>query len=177
MRRCLVVVVMLVAVLGASVVRAEMAAPAITAADLDGVAVNWPAMLARGPVLVSFWATWCKPCAAELPALQRVVAAANADSAAPQRLTWLAINEDGPRNRAKIRPAAHRAGMMAARIVPDEDGSLAASFQVVAFPTTLLIDTRGRIVRVHQGYRPGDEIALAAEIAAVMAAAPADSAR
>ena len=175
MRSWLRVGVLVLGVLGAPAARAEIAAPVIVAADLDGVPVEWTSVLAHGPVLVSFWATWCKPCAAELPALQRVVAAVNADSSASPRLTWLAINEDGPRNRSKIRPAAHRAGMTA-RIVPDEDGSLAASFQVVSFPTTVLLDARGRIVSVHQGYRAGDEIALAAEIATVLAV-PADSLR
>ena len=175
MRGWLPVGVLVLGVLGAPAARVAPAAPVIVAADLDGVPVEWTAVLAHGPVLVSFWATGCEPCAAELPAVQRVVAAANADSGVSPRLTWLAINEDGPRNRSKIRPAAHRAGITA-RIVPDEDGSLAAIFQVVSFPTTLLLDAHGRIVSVHQGYRAGDEIALAAEIATLIAA-PADSLR
>jgi len=49
-------------------------------------------------------------------------------------------------------------------IVLDEDGSLQQRFQVRAVPTSVLISTEGRMIRVTQGWRPGETRDLEAAI-------------
>ena len=50
--------------------------------DVSGRRVSFADELARGPVVVSFWATWCKPCLKEMPQLDAwLMAAVTATSA------------------------------------------------------------------------------------------------
>ena len=123
----------------------------------------------RGPVLIDFWATWCKPCVAALPEIQAIHRRFG-----PRGLTTVGISVDGPRNFAKVRPFVARLGLTYP-IVLDQDGSLQSRFQVRAMPTTVLVDTSGMVVRVVQGYRPGEGVELAIAIEALLGAAPADS--
>jgi len=137
-------------------------APALDARDLDGRTISLKTLAQGGPVVVAFWATWCKPCTKELPQLQRIVSATPGAS-------LVAVNQDGPRNRAKLRPFWSRLGMTAP-IVLDDDGAIGERFRVVALPTTIVIDRGARVAFVHQGYRPGDEIGLGEEIASLAVA-------
>ncbi|HET9886648.1 MAG TPA: TlpA disulfide reductase family protein, partial [bacterium] len=40
--------------------------------NLEGKTVTLQSLLGKGPIVVDFWATWCKPCIKELPHLQRI---------------------------------------------------------------------------------------------------------
>jgi peroxiredoxin len=138
-------------------------APAFKSRTLEGKSLELAALLAKGPVVLDFWATWCKPCLQALPEIQRVQ-----DRWAARGVTMVGISEDGPRNLAKVRPFASRYKLTYPLIV-DEDGSLQSAYQVRSLPTTFVIDRRGRVVWVHQGYRPGMETMLDEALEAVFA--------
>ena len=61
-------------------------------------------------------------------------------------------------------------------LVLDQDGSLQEKLRVVAVPTALLIDPAGTIVKVQQGYRPGETAELERAIESMLAPAAAESA-
>ncbi len=121
----------------------------------------------RGPILLDYWATWCKPCLASLPEIQAIHA-----SFAARGLTVVGISVDGPRNAARVRPFITRMGLTYP-IVFDEDGRLQERFEVRGVPNAVLIDTTGKVVRRFTGYRPGEGAALAAAIEALLPAAAA----
>ncbi|MFH1845821.1 MAG: TlpA disulfide reductase family protein [bacterium] len=120
----------------------------------DGSEVNFHEALAKGPVIVSFWATWCRPCLKELPhlsALARETAG---------RLTVLAVNIDSSKSVAKVRPflAANKYDF----IVPlDTAGDLSRMMQVGNMvPFLVLYGSTGCELYRHVGYKPGDEVEL-----------------
>jgi cytochrome c biogenesis protein CcmG/thiol:disulfide interchange protein DsbE len=108
------------------------------------------ALAANGPVLLDFWATWCRPCVAAIPELNALH-----ERYRKQGFTVVGISVDGPRNYAKVKPFVSRMAIHYP-IVLDEDGSLARVFQVTSVPAAFLLDRSGRVVRVQNGYRPGE---------------------
>jgi peroxiredoxin len=149
-------------------------APGFKVRSLAGESLVLDRLRERGPVLLDFWATWCKPCVASLPELEALHRRFR-----ERGLTVIGVSVDGPRNFAKVRPFASRTGLTYP-IVLDESGDLQESFRVVAVPTSILIARDGTIARVQQGFRPGESAPLAAAIDALLGpaegtAAPADS--
>lgn len=146
-------------------------APAFRVTTVEGRRLDSAALLAKGPVLLDFWATWCKPCIVSLPGLERLH-----EKYAARGLQTLAISIDGPRNFARVRPFAGKLGLRMP-VVLDEDGSLQQRFQVAAVPTRVLIASDGTVVRVQTGYVPGEEDALERDVQTLLGAAAADSVR
>ena len=87
-------------------------------------------------VLLNFWASWCEPCRAEMPTLQQV-----ADLYGPDKLLVLAINFKEPVARA-LR-FVQTTGLTLP-VLLDTDGQAARQWGVKVFPTTLMLDSRGR---------------------------------
>lgn len=115
-------------------------------------------------VLLNFWATWCVPCAAELPHLQRLYETYDQD------LVVLAISMDGPESVANVAPQARRYGLTFP-VLLDEETRVAGIYNPKrAAPYTVLIAADGTIANRRQGYSAGDEVALEAEIQALVAA-------
>jgi thiol-disulfide isomerase/thioredoxin len=110
------------------------------------------------PVVLNFWATWCVPCVAELPELDRLAAT---DSG----LVVLAVSAD--RGGAPVVApflAAHR--ITHATILLDPGNDTVHALGVVGFPTTLLIDAAGHLRGTLEG--PASWGAGAAAIAAIV---------
>ncbi len=96
-------------------------------------------------VLLNFWATWCAPCIREMPALDRLQAALDAEG-----LEVVAVSID--RGGAKvIRPFAKRLGLRHLGLYHDPKAALFKAFGVTGLPTTFLIDRRGGIVGAYAG--------------------------
>ena len=107
---------------------------------LDGTA--WDAASARGQVLVlNVWGSWCAPCVAEAPDLQKTWAALQADKA-PVQFMGIDFREDPARGAA----FAKKAGITYPSL-SDESGVaiLALQGKAPTVPTTLVLDTEGRI--------------------------------
>lgn len=129
---------------------------------MTGQTLDLEELRARGPVLLDFWATWCKPCLAALPELDALHRRLS-----DRGLTVIGVSVDGPRNFSKVRPMAQRLGL-GFPIVLDEDGSLQQRYQARAVPTSVLISTEGRMVLVKQGWRPGETEELRVAIEALL---------
>jgi peroxiredoxin len=86
-------------------------------------------------VLLNFWATWCKPCTTEMPAMQ-----ATYDKLADKGFVVLAINEleDDAKVREHIRQFGHTFP-----VLMDRDNKVANQFGVYGLPVTFFIDERG----------------------------------
>ena len=109
---------------------------------LDGS--PWDSASARGKALVlNVWGSWCAPCVAEAPDLQKVWADLQADSA-PVRFMGIDFREDPARGAA----FAKKAGITYPSLSDEASGGtliLALQGKAPTVPTTLVLDTEGRI--------------------------------
>jgi cytochrome c biogenesis protein CcmG/thiol:disulfide interchange protein DsbE len=118
------------------------AAPDFTLETLEGETVNLSDL--RGQVvLINFWATWCPPCRAEMPAIQRVY-----DEYHDQDFTVLAV--DVQEGEAQVTAFVEERGLTFP-ILMDGDGSVTARYQVLAMPSTFFLDQAGVVQEVTLG--------------------------
>lgn len=140
---------------------AQETAADFTLEDLHGNEHVLADALAAGPVILDFWATWCKPCRKALPALQEL-----ADRHAGRVTVWT-VSIDDPRSRAKIGPTLRSLGVTLPALL-DGDKEVAELFRVTSVPATFLIAPDGRVAASHSGYRDGDTALLEQELAALL---------
>ena len=144
-------------------------APRFHMESLEGEPLALDSLRSRGPVILDFWATWCKPCAAASAGLEDLYR-----RYAPNGVTVVGISVDGPRNFSKVRPFVREHGLTFP-IALDEDGDLQNRLQVQALPTTVLVDTAGFVVWRVEGFRPGEGRELEASLRDLLGLGPGDS--
>ena len=111
--------------------------PPIELADLDGIKHRLADF--RGQVvLVNFWATWCEPCRAEMPAIEAYYQKHRAEG-----LQIIAVSMDDPKDEAKVREVMRAFSFPAALM---RDASLKGYGRIWRIPLTFVIDRQG-IVR------------------------------
>ncbi len=104
----------------------------------------------RGKVLiVNVWASWCEPCREELPAFQRLYARYYR-----QGLRVVGVNVD--RDEGAMRRFVERTGVRFSN-VHDADRAVARRWGGNTMPTTWVVDARGVVRHVNDGYHAGDE--------------------
>jgi peroxiredoxin len=127
--------------------------------SLDGATVRLSDHLGKDVVLISFWATWCSPCAAEMPHLERIFR-----SYREQGFVVLAVSMDGPETIAEVAPKIRQNGFTFPVLLDEETRVVGALNPGRAAPLTILIGRDGVIAAVHEGYTAGAERALEDEI-------------
>ena len=152
----------LCAVLLASTAHAADIAPDFNLKTPGGKKLHLQSMLKDGPVLLDFWATWCKPCLKAMPKLQSIH-----ETYRDRGLTVIGVNEDGPRSQSKVKPFV-RTRKLTFQMALDSDGRVMKRMRAVALPTTLLIDQQGEIVLRQSGYSKGGEQTLIDAIESIL---------
>jgi thiol-disulfide isomerase/thioredoxin len=131
---------------------------------VSGETVNFHETLAKGPVVISFWATWCRPCLKELPHLNRMA------GEFAGRVTFLAVNADNSKAVAKVAPFIQAQGFENLIVPLDTGAELQQLLQVGGIlPFTIVFDEQGREIYRHIGYKEGDEEELRHEIETLLA--------
>jgi thiol-disulfide isomerase/thioredoxin len=111
-------------------------APDFTLSSLNGESVTLSDLRGRY-VLVNFWATWCAPCLAEMPALQALADDHNGS------LIVLGINQrEDP---SAIEPFIQRLGVSFPILLDPDDATL-INYQVMGLPRSALVDPDGFII-------------------------------
>jgi thiol-disulfide isomerase/thioredoxin len=125
--------------------------PAFTLSSTDGSHVS-VAGLAGKPAVINFWATYCPPCRAEMPLLQK--------RAGPQSGVQLVLVNEGE-SRQAARDYLDGLGIRSPSLL-DSDLSVGHAFGAIALPTTVFVRADGTIAARHIGQL--DDAVLAAEI-------------
>ena len=109
------------------------------------------------PILINFWATWCPPCVAELPALDR----ASHQLAGEVKILLISVDRGG---RKKALPFLQDRGISRPHLAFDVNGALSREMGVRGLPTTFLVTADQRHCWAYQGPREWDDVAVIAEV-------------
>ncbi len=115
---------------------ADFTAPPFTLKSTTGDQFDLASLKGK-VVLVNFWATWCPPCRAEMPAIDQIYRA-NRDSG----LVVLGVNQ--AEDPVAVQSFASQFNL-SFPILLDLDGAVNARYNIGALPTTFIIDRKGII--------------------------------
>ena len=115
---------------------ATLPLPAFTFQDADGAEKSPADFVGQGLVL-NLWATWCPPCVAEMPALERM-----ARLLAAERIVVLPLSSDRG-GRAVVEAFYQRIGLTGLGIWLDPRGAAGRALGVRGLPTTIIVDRQG----------------------------------
>ena len=131
-------------------------AQTVAAADVktvDGKIINTAKFANDGkPMIISFWATWCKPCKKELDAIAEEYAQWQKETG----VKLIAISIDDSRSSSKVGTDAKSHNWEYA-VYLDENQDFKRAMNVNNVPHTFVIDGKGNIVWQHNSYAEGDE--------------------
>jgi peroxiredoxin len=128
----------------------------LAAADvktLDGKIVNTSKFSNDGkPMIISFWATWCKPCKKELDAIAEEYATWQKETGV--KLIAISIDDSRSTSKAATDAKSHNWGY---EVYLDENQDFKRAMNVNNIPHTFVVDGKGNIVWQHNSYAEGDE--------------------
>lgn len=129
--------------------------PDFTLPDIDGKNFTLSKNFGQGPIYISFWATWCKPCVEELKIIEKLY-----EKHKDKGFRVYAINTEGPRASAKIKSFVKSSGITF-KVLLDNDGEIFRRvFKGSNMPFTIMTDADGKIIFSAVGFKPGDEVEI-----------------
>ena len=138
--------------------------PSVNLKDLVGKTINTKDFDNAGkPIIIAFWATWCKPCLEELNTISELYD----DWIEETGAKIIAVSIDDSRNSKRVAPFV-KARKWKFDVYLDENSDFRRAMGVSNPPHTFLLDGNKNIVFEHNGYAAGDEIHLYDEIKKVV---------
>ncbi len=127
--------------------------PAIDIKTLDGQNFNTKDINNDGkPVIVSLWATWCKPCIAELTAIADLYD----DWVEETGVKLYAISTDDAKSVARVAPFVNGRAWDY-EVLLDQNRDFQRAMSVADIPYLCILNGKGEIVWQHTSYAPGSE--------------------
>ncbi len=127
--------------------------PSVEVKNIGGENINTSSISNDGkPIIISFWATWCKPCVQELTAISEQYEEWQKETG----VKVIAVSTDDSRNMARVQPFVNSRSWEY-EIYLDPNGDFKRALNVNNIPHTFLVNGKGEIVWQHNSYTPGDE--------------------
>lgn len=134
--------------------------PTITIKTLDGKSFSTSQISNDGkPIILSFWASWCRPCIKELSAFADVYV----DWQEETGVKLIAISVDDSRTVNSVRPLINARGWEY-EFYLDTNGDLKRAMGVNNVPHTFILNGKGEVVYQHTNYTEGSEDKLFEEV-------------
>lgn len=153
-----IAIMLMAMVLAIPVMFAEL--PSVQLKDVNGNTVNTAELSNDGkPIIISFWATWCKPCKRELKAINEVYP----DWQDETGVKLIAVSIDEAQNIQKVKPLVDGMGWEY-DVLLDPNGEFKRQMGVTDVPHAFIVDGQGNIVWNHKGYVDGGEEEILEEL-------------
>lgn len=151
MRKLLMLLVAAIALMGAPEAASQL--PSTTVKDTKGNTVNTAELSNDGkPFVISFFATWCKPCLRELRAISEVYPDWQEESG----MKMYIVSIDDAQDTNKVKPLVDGEGWEY-DVLLDANSDFFRSLGLQSVPHLLICDGSGKIVYSHSGYTDGSE--------------------
>lgn len=136
---------------------AEAQIPSVKLENSKGETINTASLVnGKTPMIISFWATTCKPCIRELDTINELMP----DWLDEVDFRVVAISTDDNRFTAKARSMAAGRGWDDFIVLFDKNQEFMRGMNVTLTPQVYVVDADGKIVYSHTGYSPGSEAEL-----------------
>ena len=144
----------LFALLAAPAVSAQL--PNVNVKDTKGKTVNVAKLNNNGkPFVISFFATWCKPCLRELHAIADLYP----DWQEETGMKMYIVSIDDAQNTSKVKPYVDAEGWDY-EVLLDANSDFFRAMGLQSVPHVLIVDGNGKIAYTHSGYTDGAETEL-----------------
>ena len=139
--------------------------PATVLRDLDGRAVRTDTLSNAGrPIIISFFATWCKPCNRELSAIADVYDEWRGETG----VRLIAVSIDEAQNSERVRPFVDGKGWTY-DVLLDPNSNFRRALNVSLIPHVFILDGKGKIAYSRSGYTEGGEEKLIEKVRELIA--------
>jgi peroxiredoxin len=125
--------------------RAVAAASDWTLKDLDGGHFILSENLGKGPTVLLFWATWCRPCKQELKEYKGIF-----ESYQEKGIRVLIISEDNSKTQSQVKPFIKSNDYKFTALL-DPTGEVLKSYDGVSLPYSVVLDSSGKVQKTFRG--------------------------
>lgn len=137
--------------IAATTIKAQL--PNVKLQDINGNTVQTSEISNDGnPIIISFWATWCKPCIRELKAIHEVYP----DWQDETGVKMIIVSIDQAQDANRVKPMVDGFGWEY-EVLLDPNGDFKRAMNVQNVPHVFVLDGKGKIVYNHTGYVDGGE--------------------
>jgi len=131
--------------------------------SVKGGSIKFADFVGKKPMVISFWATFCKPCKAEMPFLQKLH-----DTYSAQGLVVIGISLDTPETEAGIRTYLDKNHYTYTQCIDRQSQAADALNPKSVLPFLILVDRNGKISLTKDGFSVGDQPGLEQKVKALL---------
>ncbi|MBO4622154.1 MAG: TlpA family protein disulfide reductase [Paludibacteraceae bacterium] len=146
-------ILLILLLLSGMTLASQAALPSVQLKDINGKTVNTAKLNNEGkPMIISFWATWCKPCIRELKAINELYEEWKTETG----VRVVIVSIDAAQDAQKVKPLVDGFGWEY-DVLLDPNGDFKRAMNVQSVPHVFVLDGKGNIVHNNIGYTDGEE--------------------